>query len=233
MTSNKPYKSIDEFADDFTVRIEGALPTTLEKVLDRAYDIRKFEIDLYWKRAGYFWGFLVASFTAYFIVSDTSKFPDKKYFELLVACMGFIFSLSWYFVNRGSKYWQSNWEKIIDTLEEKLKTPLYRVNLRNDKKVGQIFTRYPFSVSRINIIVSFYICCIWLGLIIKFFTNDENQLDFSKPFDFYILTIIGLTIFTTFNLFIKGQSKKDSTDTYYLEQRFSQYDFPEEPKPKE
>ena len=29
-------------------------------------DIRKFEIDLYWKRAAYFWAFIAATFAGYF-----------------------------------------------------------------------------------------------------------------------------------------------------------------------
>jgi hypothetical protein len=164
MNTNKPYKNVDEFAEDFKGELSEKPVKTLAKILERAYDIRKFEIDLYWKRASYFWGFLVASFTAYFIVTDSSKFGSKTHYEFLVMCLGFTFSLSWYLVNRGSKCWQANWEKIIDTLEAKLQVPLYRSNLHNAKKSWDLFSRYPFSVSRINIIVSLYICLIWLFL---------------------------------------------------------------------
>ena len=123
------YNDIKDFENDFkgNFTIDGL--TKLEKALERAYDIRKFEIDLYWKRAGYFWGFLVATFAGYFIVSDKTRFSNKPEYEFLVICLGFIFSLSWYLVNRGSKYWQSNWEKIIDTIEEIIEMPLYRINL--------------------------------------------------------------------------------------------------------
>ena len=33
-----------------------------------ALDIRKFEIELYWKRTTFFWAFLVAIYTAYFYI---------------------------------------------------------------------------------------------------------------------------------------------------------------------
>lgn len=36
-----------------------------KEALKQAYEIRKFEIELYWKRATYFWTFLGASFVGY------------------------------------------------------------------------------------------------------------------------------------------------------------------------
>ncbi len=227
MTKNKPYKSIDDFAAEFKGVLSDKPVTTLEKILERAYDIRKFEIELYWKRASYFWGFLVATFTAYFIVSDSSKFGDRTDYEFLVMCLGFTFSLSWYLVNRGSKYWQSNWEKIIDTIEDKLQIPLYRTNLHNTKGPWKLFDRYHFSVSRINIIVSLYIVFIWLGLIVSFFLREQNRLNINQPINRSILYFAILTMLATYYLLTKGKSNKDSTETYALEQRFMKYIFPE------
>src|SRR5690606_624251 len=112
------YPNIYEFTKALGVKSDGSI--TIEKLLERAYQIRNFEIELYWKRASYFWGFLIAAFTAFFVVSDTSKFGNKPHYELLVICIGFIFSLSWYLVNRGSLYWQANWERMIEAIEERL-----------------------------------------------------------------------------------------------------------------
>jgi tRNA A-37 threonylcarbamoyl transferase component Bud32 len=36
-----------------------------KEALKQALDIRKFEIDLYWKRATYFWAFIAVSFAGY------------------------------------------------------------------------------------------------------------------------------------------------------------------------
>ena len=46
----------------------------LEEALKIALDTRKFEIELYWKRASYFWLFIGAVFVAYFstLKSDSS-----------------------------------------------------------------------------------------------------------------------------------------------------------------
>ncbi|WP_440939795.1 RipA family octameric membrane protein, partial [Klebsiella michiganensis] len=35
-------------------------------------------------------------------------------FSLLLSSMGSVFTLSWFLVNRGSKYWQENWENHLD-----------------------------------------------------------------------------------------------------------------------
>src|SRR5262245_20757003 len=66
-----------------------------------ALDIRKFEIDLYWKRASYFWALIAASFGGYFALSNAQRPTDAGF---VVACIGFVVSLAWYLVNRGSKY---------------------------------------------------------------------------------------------------------------------------------
>lgn len=76
-----------------------------EKALGYALDIRKFEISLYWKRATYFWAFIAASFAGYFALM-TVPATERDDISIIVVCiLGFIFSYSWFFVNRGSKFW--------------------------------------------------------------------------------------------------------------------------------
>ncbi len=173
-------------------------------LIERAYDIRKFEIDLYWKRAVYFWGFLVAAFTALFIVCDPTK-NYSSYLKLIVCSIGFIFSLSWYLINRGSKYWQEQWEKVIDTLEGAINRPLYKLSLLKDTSVfDNPFHQYPYSVTRINIIVSLFICIIWL---FSFLYELIDTLYCSNCVGFYIKVIIaGLTFGTAILLFFGAQA---------------------------
>jgi hypothetical protein len=87
------------------------------EALRQALDIRKFEIDLYWKRATYFWTFIGAAFAAYFVLPKDGE-PRVLEPTYAVTCLGFLFSLAWYFVNRGSKAWQQNWEMHVDLLED-------------------------------------------------------------------------------------------------------------------
>ena len=220
---DKIYDDIEDFANDFKGNLSDNSLSKLEKALERAYDIRKFEIEFYWKRAGYFWGFLVATFAGYFIVSDKTKFSDKPEYEFLVICLGFIFSLSWYLVNRGSKYWQTNWEKIIDTIEEKIEMPLYRINLGVQTKKIHIFKEHPYSVSNVNQIVSLFICFIWIALMILFFLRDGNKISIHRDFTIPILIISVITILAAILLWFDGESGKSNTKTYFLVKRFSEY----------
>lgn len=192
------YDTLDNFIQHLNVKSDKSL--TLEKLLDRAYDIRKFEIELYWKRATYFWGFLIASFTAYFIVSDFTKFKDDKY-QLLVICFGILFSLSWYLVNRGSSYWQSNWERMIEAIEEKLEIDFYISDLFiNEKKFLHPIAPYRFTVGKINIIVSLYVLILWLILLV---INLKTNLKLSANFDVEkILFILITAVFCYILLFL-------------------------------
>jgi hypothetical protein len=202
------YADISEFIKALNAKSDSSL--TLEKLLERAYDIRKFEIDLYWKRATYFWGFLIASFTAYFLVSDPTKFASKPNYELLVLCIGFLFSLSWYLVNRGSLYWQANWERMIEAIEESLEIEFYKSNLTVPEKVYELpFSWYPYSVGRINIIVSSFICVLWFCLIIFYFSHQANKISFDKPVDFEKLTLVVITV--AFSLLLIFRTKFSTT----------------------
>src|SRR5215472_13152802 len=99
------------------------------RALDLALDIRKFEIDLYWKRASYFWTLIAGSFAGYFVVQTSKPDDVRRSLVLLVSCLGFLLSLGWYLVNRGSKYWQENWERHVDLLETKIVGPLYKTTI--------------------------------------------------------------------------------------------------------
>lgn len=194
------FDNLNTFINHLHVKSDRSL--TLEKLLERAYDIRKFEIELYWKRATYFWGFLIASFTAYFIVSDNTKFQDDTY-QLIVICFGLLFSLSWYLVNRGSAYWQSNWERMIEAIEEKLKIDFYVSDLLIDeKKFLNPIAPYRFTVGKINIIVSLYVYISWILLLCLYL---ESNLNFSRSFDLKKMVFILTTVLFSYILLFKAE----------------------------
>ena len=60
----------------------------VKAALEKAHEIRQFEIRLYWQRSLFFWGFDLAFFTVYFLLltSDTSiKFETFMYIGLALA----------------------------------------------------------------------------------------------------------------------------------------------------
>ena len=136
-----------------------------ESALKQALDIRKFEIELYWKRTAYFWTLIAATFAGY--VAIQSKNSDVG-LSLLVSSIGLCFSIGWYFVNRGSKYWQGNWERHVDLLEDEFSGPLYKLTPGNTEyRFLKLNSAYPFSVSRINQILSLFVVMIWCILFIS------------------------------------------------------------------
>src|SRR4051794_37301242 len=96
--------------------------------LDQALDNRKFEIELYWKRATYFWLLNAAAFAGYISVANS----NTSHSDILVAiaCVGLVLSVAWYLVNRGSRQWQNNWQSHVDMLEDYVTGPLYKTVLR-------------------------------------------------------------------------------------------------------
>lgn len=153
---------------DYVKRFSGAVaPQTVhENALRVAHDIRKFEIDLYWKRASYFWTFIAAAFAGYFILAkDVATAPDTVF---IVACLGLVFSLAWYLVNRGSKTWQRNWENQVDLLEDEVTGPLYKTVLnRRQEEFWSLAEGYPFSPSRLNHLLNVFVLIVWAGLAIR------------------------------------------------------------------
>ena len=86
----------------------------LKEAYEKAHDIRKFEIELYWKRATYFWGFesvIIAAYGGALSFSHEAHDITVKSLPLLVSLIGLIFTILWRFSLEGSKAWQENWEK--------------------------------------------------------------------------------------------------------------------------
>lgn len=137
-----------------------------ERAFEVALDTRRFEIELYWKRAHYFFGIMCglggASAILTFIRSEENI--DNGLFLLslfVIGCIGIVTSFAWYFTNKGSKYWQENWEQYVDALGEDIIGALFKHSI-TEKYGHKALLRY--SVSRINEKLSLYAIWIW-GLI--------------------------------------------------------------------
>ncbi|WP_342617546.1 hypothetical protein [Rhodoferax sp. GW822-FHT02A01] len=150
--------------------IDPPNPELLAKALEHARDNRKFEIELYWKRATYFWTLIAAAFVGYFAVSTSSPdSPEKRFLAFALACIGFVFTFAWFQVNRGSKQWQENWENHVDMLENPVTGPLYKTVLRRPTGGDGFFERNvtgpsAVSVSKVNQIVNLFTLFVWAQL---------------------------------------------------------------------
>ena len=156
---NTRAKYVELFSGDISAK------TRQQEALRQALDIRKFEIDLYWKRATYFWTFIGASFAGFVAMESVASAFQVTY---VLVCLGAVFSTGWYFVNRGSKCWQRNWERHVDLLEDEVMGPLYKTTAdRYSYRFWNLADAYPFSVSKINQILNLFIIGVWSVLIVR------------------------------------------------------------------
>jgi len=141
------------------------------EALKYALEIRRFEIELYWKRATYFWAFIGATLAGYGAV-QASTISFKHDLSVALSCLGLVFSFGWFCVNKGSKHWQENWENHVDLLEDDIIGPLYKIVLERPKsknifKGTKLFVIGPgsYSVSKINQMISLFVTALWLYLL--------------------------------------------------------------------
>jgi hypothetical protein len=190
------------------------------EALKQALDIRKFEIDLYWKRTTYFWTIIAAIFAGFFVLQKSGPSSASADFwpTYIVSNLGFVFSLGWYFVNRGSKAWQRNWEAHVDLLEDEVMGPLYKTGInRYMYKFFDLTEAYPFSVSRINQILSLFVAATWLFLVIHSIASMNWNAD-SDRITFGVMS--SFTLLAVYLFFKKGRtSKTDAEIQVALRQR--------------
>lgn len=186
----KEYDKVFGYTNDNSDRLKNAFY--------QVSDIRKFEIELYWKRAGYFWAIIVLAFTGFFTIipSGTDSNDSRSILSFIVSSIGFILTFAWHLANKGSKYWQENWEDHLDLLEDKVTGPLYKTVLERNEidyiKVN-VFNTDParISVSKINQCISLYLLAIWL--LLALYTLNE-----SKILSYFTLDIFYFIIFNVF-----------------------------------
>ena len=139
----------------------------MKNAIDKAWETRDFEIKLYWQRALYFWGFIALAFYAPFAIlnleQDFISYPiiNKFFFVTIVCILGSFLSFAWYLANRGSKYWQENWERWIYILEKYKYGKLYSTTFDEKDIDTSIIGAGRYSLSRINIIISLIITIAW------------------------------------------------------------------------
>ncbi|WP_243889891.1 hypothetical protein [Shewanella algae] len=162
----------------------------LQSAFAQASDIRKFEIELYWKRATYFWALIAVAFAGFFAVAsgEFSK-GGQPLFLTIIASAGFVFTFAWFSANKGSKYWQENWENHLDLLEDSVTGPLYKSFLERPDQ-GDFYEKYitgpqRYSVSKINQWVAVFTLFIWSVLAVFSLSTYEAYL--SVGFVFHAL----------------------------------------------
>lgn len=144
-----------------------------EKYFDVAADVRKFEIGLVWQRSLFFWGFIGAAFVAYADLGGKEHSDHTA--QIVVACFGFVCSIAWTLLNRGSKYWQEAWETKTERKEQEV---LSDILFARDEPVQPKFFALRarrFSVSKLLIALSDFTAIVWLLLLLQLLPWDFSR----------------------------------------------------------
>jgi hypothetical protein len=209
MAENKIYRELNRLTDegigygDSEARLNDERKfSLLMKAYETAVDTRKLEIELFWSRSLFFWGFIASAFVAY---ATLRRFSSD--ISVVVACFGFVCSIAWSLGNRGGKFWQESWETKVERIEPDVTGPMFAQpeKVRSDKNCWLRGRR--FSVSKLAIALSDYTIILWFSIIvweaIRMFVGS-SCITYIKP-----LLIVSFIIFTAIfgiSLFIAGKS---------------------------
>lgn len=178
------------------------------QLYEKILELRKFEIENFWKRALFFWGIIAIIYAGYF----SMKSED---YPIIIALVGFLFNVIFSLSIRGSKYWQENWETRASEYEKENHFVLFEKN-KVEYEERHFFTiPYRFSVSKLTMLLSDLSTLLWLSLWIKeiiFFCKKvcesiHNSTSLLEP---VFLILVQFILIIYFSLFFKyGKVKKD------------------------
>jgi len=163
-----------------------------KELLKYAHDIRKFEIDLLWKRSAFIWTLITIVLSGVIVLlTDPSK-KDSNYLSVLLTILGLVLSICWYYLNRGGKYWQEKWESVIMQNEDEVTGPMYKESSQYEIEIAywKLNSAYGFSPSKILINISLFFVLIWVALLFI----QANQ--FSSLLNNSILEYLGSILIT-------------------------------------
>jgi len=172
----------------------------IEKAYEQAWKAKNFEIENYWKRTIYFWGFQTVIFAGFCTISAQKPIGEDRSLIFCIICVGFITALAWFLTNKGSKTWQENWENHVDMLEDYVTGPLYK-----------IISKQSYSVSKINLEISRFIMFLWAIFMIRYLLQYTTFIPSNSNGIAYLeITCVILTIYITIQFFHKGKSSNNT-----------------------
>lgn len=138
-------------------RLAGA--AAIQKAFDIAHENRKLEIQLFWQRSLFFWGFVAAALVGYI-----GTFKEDSPLTMVFAVFGLICSVVWSQGNRGSKYWQEYWEKKVNFLQHHSTGNIFYDRRPTTPKFWDVFEGRRISVSKLTMALSDSSVFLWFTL---------------------------------------------------------------------
>lgn len=223
----------EEYYEAFGIKKEGSKfivqdTKKVEAAYQKAWENRNYEIDKFWSRALYFWGFIAATFVAYTAIITKGNAEEQIAkitnisFEICILALGVIFSTAWILVIKGSKRWQENWEKHIDYLENFVSGSLYKTIFYKGEQY--------YSVSKMSEYVAWAVLGGWVILFFQTFFKfiflalnlcAENMM--IANWCVAVIVFVGVIEITT--IFIIFMWKRGKSNQHFIEGKESKPSF--------
>jgi hypothetical protein len=176
------------------IQVRRPMPDTEnnKEILRYAADVRKFEIELFWKRSTFFWAFSTTALGAY---GFAHGHPGLQF---AAGCFGLVCAVIWTLVNRGSKYWQLIWERKVEAAQEDaIHVDLFSKRANPIVEQSWKWGAMHFSVSALATALSDFTILLWLGLIVRASALGPHISTGCAEFTLALVTIIYLTLIIT------------------------------------
>ena len=188
---------------------ESDIPSK-ERIWDKMYQCRDFEISHFWQKAVFLFGFMSLCFAAYgalvlkVVEIEEDKTASLSYlyqYMLGVSVLGIIISVLWVYMMKGSKAWFEVYEKSIYAIEneifrwenKKYVMGQWAKRMRSDFGFGFWNTKGgAFSPSKINIVIGWILFVVWAmcGIVSVYNWWIISIFDFSEYVPFMISVLV-------------------------------------------
>lgn len=169
-----------------------------EEAFRIAHELRRFEIELIWRRSTYFWGLQIAAFAGVGLIvasinsnssTQAGMLPWSAIaFSIVVALFGLSGALAWYWTAKASKVWMYNWETHIDFLEDEFTGSLYKTLYFRDN-------RRRLSLTGVNEAVTLTAVVLWATIVLLMEISALTTLGAGPTFSAVGFVFFNLTIF--------------------------------------
>ena len=207
--NNHFQKNLDYFAAILGKEVYNQTSPTEKQlsILNEAYkqtlDTRKFEIELYWKRATFMWPIngallvLIGIFAKLFYDAPIDRRTEYFMAISVISLLGYLISMISSGISQGGKYWQENWEYHLDMLEPFFCGNLFKTHFSRRPK--------PYSISELQDTVNLILLFLWVVIL----AISISQTPFTN---WQIITILVITFASiTYKLKHNPFSKKEWT----------------------
>lgn len=187
----------------------------LKLLWEAARKERTDEINRFWSRSLFFWGFIAATLVVLGGISAEESLYAAK---VGLLGLGSFLSLCMYLANRGSKKWQETWEQRVEAIEKQLipETPMYGASHQTngfDEITHRWLSAGDFSVSKISTGISLVLFTGFLGCFLNLLVAPLwNLIEFPSCF-FSIASCVGLIILLVLTLFFSGPKRANIKNT--------------------